>query len=172
MWGILIALLSGALMSVQGVFNTELTKQTSLWVSTGWVQISAFLVCVAAWLFTGRESVGALMKVENKYILLGGVIGAFITVTVIQSMSSLGPAKAAMLIVIAQLAVAYLIELFGMFGVEKVDFQWRKLLGMAIAIAGIVIFKWENRQKQPVAYGCFLGLQEKKNSAILKLHFK
>lgn len=130
-------------MSVQGVFNTELTKQTSLWVSTGWVQISAFLVCVAAWLFTGRESVGALMKVENKYILLGGVIGAFITVTVIQSMSSLGPAKAAMLIVIAQLAVAYLIELFGMFGVEKVDFQWRKLLGMAIAIAGIVIFKWE-----------------------------
>ena len=143
MWGILIALLSGALMSVQGVFNTELTKQTSLWVSTGWVQISAFLVCVAAWLFTGRESVGALMKVENKYILLGGVIGAFITVTVIQSMSSLGPAKAAMLIVIAQLAVAYLIELFGMFGVEKVDFQWRKLLGMAIAIAGIIIFKWE-----------------------------
>ena len=143
MWGILIALLSGALMSVQGVFNTELTKQTSLWVSTGWVQISAFLVCVAAWLFTGRESVGALMKVENKYILLGGVIGAFITVTVIQSMSSLGPAKAAMLIVISQLAVAYLIELFGMFGVEKVDFQWRKLLGMAIAIAGIVIFKWE-----------------------------
>ena len=143
MWGILIALLSGALMSVQGVFNTELTKQTSLWVSTGWVQISAFLVCVAAWLFTGRESVGALMKVENKCILLGGVIGAFITVTVIQSMSSLGPAKAAMLIVIAQLAVAYLIELFGMFGVEKVDFQWRKLLGMAIAIAGIVIFKWE-----------------------------
>ncbi|MDO4468797.1 MAG: DMT family transporter [Bacillota bacterium] len=143
MWGILIALLSGALMSVQGVFNTELTKQTSLWVSTGWVQISAFLVCVAAWLFTGRESVGALMKVENKYILLGGVIGAFITVTVIQSMSSLGPAKAAMLIVIAQLAVAYLIELLGLFGVEKADFQWRKLLGMAIAIVGIVIFKWE-----------------------------
>ena len=83
------------------------------------------------------------MKVENKYILLGGVIGAFITVTVIQSMSSLGPAKAAMLIVIAQLAVAYSIELFGMLGVEKEDFQWRKLLGMAIAIAGIVIFKWE-----------------------------
>lgn len=143
MWGILIALLSGALMSVQGVFNTELTKQTSLWVSTGWVQISAFFVCVAAWLFTGRESVGALMKVENKYVLLGGVIGAFITVTVIQSMSSLGPAKAAMLIVIAQLAVAYLIELLGLFGVEKVDFQWRKFLGMVIAIVGIVIFKWE-----------------------------
>ena len=52
MMGILIALLSGALMSIQGVFNTEVTKQSSLWVSTGWVQLSAFLVCVAAWVFS------------------------------------------------------------------------------------------------------------------------
>lgn len=141
--GILIALLSGALMSIQGVFNTEVTKQTSLWVSTGWVQLSAFLVCVVAWLYNGRQSVGALVQVDNKYTLLGGVIGAFITVTVIQSMSQLGPAKAAMLIVISQLAVAYLIELFGMFGVDKEPFEWRKVLGMAIAIVGIVIFKWE-----------------------------
>ena len=143
MWGILVALLSGALMSVQGVFNTALTKQTSLWVSTGWVQISAFLVCIAAWLIPRRDKITDLARVDHKYILLGGVIGAFITVTVIQSMSSLGPARAAMLIVIAQLAVAYLIEVFGVFGVEKVGFEWRKLIGMAVAIAGIVIFKWE-----------------------------
>lgn len=143
MWGFLVALISGALMSIQGVFNTEMTKQTSLWVSTGWVQFSALLVCVLAWIFTGRDSVGALWQVENKYTLLGGIIGAFITITVIQSMGSLGPAKAAMLIVISQLAVAYIIELFGLFGVEKVDFQWRKLIGMAVAIVGIVIFKWE-----------------------------
>ena len=96
-----------------------------------------------AWIFTGRDSIGALWQVENKYTLLGGIIGAFITITVIQSMGSLGPAKAAMLIVISQLAVAYVIELFGLFGVEKVDFQWRKLIGMAVAIVGIVIFKWE-----------------------------
>ena len=69
-------------MSIQGVFNTEVTKQTSLWVSTGWVQLSAFAVCVLAWLFTGRESVAALWQVDNKYTLLGGVIGAFITITV------------------------------------------------------------------------------------------
>lgn len=143
MWGILVALISGALMSIQGVFNTEVTKQTSLWVSTGWVQLSAFAVCVLAWIFTGRDSIAALWQVENKYTLLGGVIGAFITITVIQSMGSLGPARAAMLIVISQLAVAYVIELFGLFGVEKVDFEWRRLLGMAIAIVGIVIFKLE-----------------------------
>jgi len=143
MSGFLIALISGALMSIQGVFNTDVTKQTSLWVATGWVQLSAFVVCVLAWSFTGKESISALWQVDNKYALLGGVIGAFITVTVVQSMASLGPARAAMLIVISQLAVAYIIELFGMFGMEKQPFEWRKAIGMLIAIAGVVIFKWE-----------------------------
>ena len=64
MWGFLAALISGALMSIQGVFNTEVTKQSSLWVSTGWVQLSAFAVCVAAWLFTGRQSVSALIRLS------------------------------------------------------------------------------------------------------------
>ena len=128
-------------MSIQGVFNTEVTKQTSLWVSTGWVQLSAFAVCVLAWLFTGRESVAALWQVDNKYTLLGGVIGAFITITVIQSMGALGPAKAVMLIVAAQLIVAYLIEVFGIFGVEKTGLDWMKLLGTGLFLAGIFIFK-------------------------------
>ena len=75
-------------------------------------------------------------------MLLGGVMGAFITVTVIKAMGSLGPAKAAMLIVITQLIVAYLIELFGMFGMDKQPFEWRKAGGMLLAIIGIVIFKW------------------------------
>ena len=140
MWGVLVALLSGALMSIQGVFNTQVTKQTSLWVSTGWVQFSAFLVCILAWFFTGRQSIGALWQIENRYTLLGGVIGAFITITVIQSMGTLGPA---MLIVISQLVIAWVIELFGMFGMEKQPFEWRKLLGMVVAIAGIILFKWE-----------------------------
>lgn len=143
MWGFFAALISGALMSIQGVFNTEVTKQSSLWVSTGWVQLSAFAVCVLAWFFTGRESISALWQVENKYTLLGGVIGAFITITVIQSMGALGPARAAMLIVISQLIVAYVIELLGMFGTDKQPFEWRKLVGMVVAIIGIVIFKWQ-----------------------------
>lgn len=52
MSGISIALLSGVLMSVQGVFNTEVTRQTSLWVSSAFVQFTALLACLAAWIFT------------------------------------------------------------------------------------------------------------------------
>ena len=57
-------------------------------------------------------------------------------------MEMLGPAKAVMFIVISQLLVAYVIELFGMFGVEKQPLEWRRVIGMAIAIAGVILFKW------------------------------
>ena len=143
MIGFFIAMLSGALMSVQGVFNTKLTESTSLWVANAFVQFTAFLLCMAAWLVTDRSSMRSLFNVEPKYFLLGGVMGAFITLTVIKSMDSLGPAKAVMLIVIAQLIVAYLIELFGLFGVEKQPFVWRKAIGALVAIAGFVVFKWD-----------------------------
>lgn len=143
MIGVIIALGSGALMSIQGVFNTQVTKTTGMWVSNGWVQLTAFLVCIGAWLVTGRDSIVTIAKVEPKYVLLGGVIGAGITWTVIKSIEMLGPAKSALLIVIAQLTVSYLIEMFGMFGVDKEPFVWRKLIGLGTAVLGIVLFQWK-----------------------------
>jgi len=147
MWGILIAIISGGLMSIQGVLNTGLTKQTSIWVSASFVQFSALLVCLAAWFFTGRDgSFGALLKIEQKYLLLGGIIGAFITYTVIKSVDILGPAAANMFIITSQLIMAYLIELFGLCGSEKVPFEWKKVIGLALIIAGIIIFEWKREK--------------------------
>lgn len=144
MWGIIVAALSGALMSIQGVFNAEVTKQSSIWLSASFVQITAFLVCVCAWLVTGRDgTVGSLFQVTPKYMLLGGAIGAFITYTVIFSMNAIGPARSAMFILAAQLLVAYLIELIGLFGIDRQSFEWRKCIGMVVILAGIVIFKFK-----------------------------
>ena len=56
MWGFIIALISGALMSVQGVFNTEVTKASSVWVSASWVQLSALVTCLAVWSVKEREN--------------------------------------------------------------------------------------------------------------------
>ncbi len=139
--GIIIALLSGALMSVQGVLNTAVTKQSSIWTAAGWVQISAFAVCVLMWMFGGRQPIGALWQVQPRYMLLGGILGALITYTVIRSVDSLGPAQSALLIVVAQIIIAYVIELFGLFGVEKAGFEWKKVIGALVAIGGIIIFK-------------------------------
>lgn len=144
MFGMLIGLVSGLLMSVQGVFNAEVTKQTSVWLSAGFVQLTALIVCAVAWFVTGREgAISSIPSVRPWYMLLGGVIGAFITYTVIVAINQLGPAKATMFIVAAQLIFAYLISLFGLFGVEKAGFAWTRLFGVIVMIGGILLFKWE-----------------------------
>lgn len=146
MWGFLIAMISGALMSIQGVFNTDVTKSTSIWVSAGFVQLTAFLTCLVMWYIDGRPSVSGLFQVQHKYALLGGVIGAFITYTVVKSMENLGTASAVLTIVITQTAVAYLIELFGLFGSQKAEFSWMKLIGLVIALAGVVLFNMSGQK--------------------------
>ncbi len=145
MWGFLIAALSGALMSVQGVFNTGVTKESGAWLTNCFVQLTGFLVCLVFFSFLemGKVPVGDLFKVDHKYMLLGGVIGAFITLTVIQSMNALGPAKAIMAIVISQTIVGYLIEVFGLFGTEKTGFSMTKIIGILVTVAGLIVFKWQ-----------------------------
>lgn len=143
MFGWIVALVSGALMSIQGVFNSQVTKASGIWSASAFVQLSALIVCLAAWAATERSNLLAVFRVEPKYMLLGGAIGAFITYTVIRSMNMLGPAKAVMLIVISQIIIAYLIELLGLFGVEKQPLMMRKVVGMLVAIVGVIMFKWE-----------------------------
>ncbi|MBE5934898.1 MAG: DMT family transporter [Lachnospiraceae bacterium] len=142
MIGVLIAIISGALMSIQGVFNTGLSKQTNLWFSNLFVQVTALIMCFIMFLVTkSKWQFADLLHVKNKYILLGGIIGAFITMTVISSISKLGTAKGIMIIIISQMIVAYLIELFGLFGTDRQPFEIKKAIATIITIVGIYLFK-------------------------------
>lgn len=141
MVGIFIAMLAGLLMSVQGVFNTRVMDSSNMWATNSWVHLTAFVASISIWFFAGRENLFSVFSVSNKLYLFGGIIGAFITFTVIKSISSLGPAYATMLILLAQLVISCLIESFGLFGTEKMCFEWSKLIGVVLMIAGIVVFK-------------------------------
>ena len=140
MAGFIIAIVSGALMSIQGIFNTNVTKSSSIWVAAGFVQLTALATCLIMWFFNGRPEVSGVLRVDNKVSLLGGVIGALITFTVVKSVSELGIAKAEITIVVSQVIVAYLIELFGLFGSKKAEFSWLKLLALIIAAGGVFMF--------------------------------
>ncbi len=139
--GVLFALLAGLLMSVQGVFNTRLMESSSMWVTNLWVQFSALLVTVFIWLFFDTKNILTIFNTENKLYLIGGVIGAFITFSVIKSIDKLGPAQGTMLILISQLIISYSIEIFALFGTDKIILQWDKLIAIALMITGIIVFK-------------------------------
>ena len=71
MAGFIVAIISGALMSLQGVLNTNVTKASSIWVAAGFVQFTALATCIIMWLFNGRPDISGIFQVENKISLLG-----------------------------------------------------------------------------------------------------
>jgi len=143
MFGIICAIISGIAMSVQGVFNTRLGEKIGVWETTLLVQIIALVISLMVFFFWGDGSFSNL-KEANKLYLLGGILGVVITFTVITSVSSMGPTLGIGIILVAQLLTAALIDAFGLFGNEKIDFSLNHFLGIAIMIIGIIIFKYNH----------------------------
>ncbi len=143
MYGIIVAAIAGAAMSIQGVFNTRLSEKIGLYESNLFVQGVAFILAIPIVYFLGNGSFAALTQV-NKLYWLGGVLGLLITVTVMMAIGSLSPTFAISIILISQLLVAAIIDAFGLFGSEKIPFVWSKYVGLALMIGGVILFKWKS----------------------------
>ena len=83
-------------------------------------------------------SFSALTELRPRYLLLGGVFGAFITGTVVYGIAKLGTARAELVIVISQLITAYTVSVTGWLQSEQEPFSWRKLAALAVSLAGVV----------------------------------
>lgn len=140
--GLIFAALAGSLMSIQGVFNTRVTEKIGIWETNVIVQAVALVTTLIVMMVAGTGDFKKIYEV-NKWYLLGGVIGALITFTVIKGISMMGPTYAISTILVAQLVTAALIDRLAWFGCEMVNFGWTKILGVAIMIVGILVFKWK-----------------------------
>lgn len=139
--GIIMCIISGAAMSVQGVFNTRLSEQTGLLESNFIVQATA-LVLAAVSLFWADGNMAKALSV-NKLYLTGGVLAMVITLTVMLGIKNLTPTIAISIILISQLAAAALIDAFGLFGSERAVFGIRKIIGLAVMLGGIILFSYK-----------------------------
>ena len=140
MFAMMMAVVAGAAMSIQGMMNTRLSEGIGLYESNVFVQGTAFLLSLIALIFLGKGSFQGLMEVNRLY-LLGGVMGIVITITVMLAIGGSSPTVAIAVILMAQLAVAALIDAFGWLGAEKAPFLWNKYLGLALMIVGVICFK-------------------------------
>lgn len=141
LFGILAAVCSGILMSVQGVCNTGVSKSAGIWTTSVFVSLTAALVSFLIRAFGGNtEDFSMLRTVHPRYLLLGGLFGALITGTVVFSIGRLGTARAELIIVVSQLAAAYCIALTGWFGAEQENFSWRRLLALCLAAGGVILY--------------------------------
>ena len=138
--GIVLSIIAGMAMSVQGVMNTRLGEGIGSMEANAFVQSTAFALALIALIFWRQGSFTALGSV-NKLYWLGGVLGIVITLTVMLGIKSLGTTVAISVILISQLLVAALIDAFGLMGSEKLAFGWNKYVGIAVMCGGMLLFR-------------------------------
>ncbi|MBD2869214.1 DMT family transporter [Paenibacillus arenilitoris] len=140
MIGILYSLLAGLVISVQSVFNARMTEKTGFWFTNAWVHGTGFAITLIILLLLKDDGLARLPAV-NKLYWLGGAMGVMIVFSVTKGITSLGPAYSVALLLIMQLLVAMVIDSLGLFGVDRVPVTPNKLIGIAVMIAGVIVFK-------------------------------
>jgi len=138
--GIVLSIIVGMAMSVQGVMNTRLGEGIGNMEANAFVQGTAFALAMIVLLFWRQGSFSALGSVSRLY-WLGGALGLVITLTVMLGIKSLGTTVAISIILMSQLLVAALIDAFGLMGSEKIAFGWNKFVGLAVMCGGMLLFK-------------------------------
>jgi transporter family-2 protein len=131
---LLVAAGSGVAMALQGSLNAALGKVAGLWETTFIVHATG-LVLAAALVFAFRVGDGSVFTKAPWYTYLGGFIGVMIIYAVARSIPLVGVAGATTAIILGQVCTAALIDYFGLFGLEKIPFNWYRILG-ALAMAG------------------------------------
>lgn len=143
MFGIIMSLIAGLSMSLQGVFNTRLSEKIGLLETTFLVQGIGLIITIFAMVIFGNGNIKNI-KNANKLYLLGGVLAVVITYSVMIGIKRLGPTIAISTILVAQLAFAGIIDAFGLFETPKIPFGITKIIGIIVMIGGILIFKWKH----------------------------
>ncbi|TDA63468.1 MAG: DMT family transporter [Clostridia bacterium] len=131
------AAVAGIAMAVQGALNSVMGKTTGLLEATVVVHVLGAATATGL-LFLVRLGPGELGRIGQVpwWALLGGPVGVVIIYGVVASIPRVGVALATTAIIVGQVAMAMLIDQFGLFGLKEVPFTWWKVVGLALLAAG------------------------------------
>ena len=134
---LLLALISGVLMAVQGSLNTALSKVVGLLETTFIVHVTGTIVLMIL-LFVLRMGKGNLYALPEApwYAYLGGIVGVGIIYLVAASIPQVGVANATTAIIIGQVLTAIIIDHFGAFGLERMAYGWHQIAGLILLGVG------------------------------------
>ena len=137
----LFAVIAGVCMTFQGIFNTRLSEKIGLWETNVFVQGTALVFTFIMMMILGDGSFKDITSAKKLY-LTGGIFGTIIILTVMLSIEASSPTVAIGVILISQLTSAGIIDAFGWFGTEVIEFTLFKYIGLGLMISGIILFNF------------------------------
>jgi bacterial/archaeal transporter family-2 protein len=141
MKGILFAFLAGAFITLQGVANARISQDIGSWQAATVTQLTGFLMALLIVLIIKDQKWKEFKRVRRIY-LTGGSFAAVVIYGNISAIHSIGVTLTIAVILISQLAITFLIDGKGWFGVLKKEMKLPQFIGIAMMIAGVVILKF------------------------------
>ncbi|MGV3489087.1 MAG: DMT family transporter [Tuberibacillus sp.] len=138
--GLFFAITAGACISLQNIFNSKVSEKAGTLVTTTLVLglgcLSSFII---GFIILGKD----LFIWQNMKPWYGfcGLIGIGVVTCLVLGFKYLGPTYAISIVLTSQLLFGLFYDFMGWFGLEKVPFNFKQLIGVLVIIAGILVFK-------------------------------
>ncbi|SFJ26726.1 transporter family-2 protein [Halobacillus dabanensis] len=147
MIGVLFSVVAGILISLQNVFNARVSERTGAWATTSLV-LGLGLVCSLPVFYSVEQTSLFNFGDVDKIFLFSGVFGVGIVFCLMRGVSLIGPAYAISIALISQILIAFVINTGGWFGFDASPLSITKLLGIALLIGGVLVYKLEKPKEE------------------------
>ena len=137
---VLLAAAAGIFVGLQAPVNARLGKTVgSLQAAT-----ISFAVGLAALILVSSLSSGGISGVSNAsrapwWALVGGVLGAFYVSVALITVRTLGLSTLTAIVVSGQLAIAVVVDRFGLLGISKQHIGAPRIIGLVFLLVGVVL---------------------------------
>jgi transporter family-2 protein len=137
---ILLAVAAGCFVGLQAPVNARLGKQVgSLQAATVSFTIGTLaLILVASLSNGGLAGIGHVGRAPW-WALIGGILGAFYVTVALLTVRTLGVSGLTAIVVTGQLAIAVVVDRFGLFGIAKQQIGASRIVGLVLLVVGVLL---------------------------------
>jgi bacterial/archaeal transporter family-2 protein len=137
---IFLALLAGLAGSVQAAVMGRFGERIGIFEALAFASLLQALL-TAALLVAVRQSLAGYADAlrQPPWLWAGGVLGAFIVLTITLATPRIGTAATIGLLIAGQLAMGVAIDRFGLFGFSQIDISWPRALGVVLLGVGAAL---------------------------------
>ena len=135
---IALVVFAGCVVALQPPINAALSRTVGL-LESGLISFAVGTVCLAGMvLLLGRGNVIRVVEVPT-WQWAGGVLGAFMVVSTTLAAPRIGVLTTLVAMIFGNLVMAAVIDHNGWFGLNAISFDWRRMIGLVLVLAGIIL---------------------------------
>lgn len=138
---IILAALAGLCVAVQSPSNAMVARSTgSVWFASTISFAGGMILLLAIWAFYDRTPLSAVRQAPP-WAWIGGLYGVTFVFAVAYATPRLGLAVTLTIAIASQLALAVLLDHFGLLGLKAAPVSATKLVGLALVVAGVLLVR-------------------------------